>query len=131
MSNPKASSDGRTFPGVGMVCRSYAYTRYLSSEDIYLYRQMNALHISVPYPIIRSRFVSVPVNEFCVYSIGISLSSGIIFVAIRCAYLYCRRNDSVSKSMEDTPNFYRNWYIVCKVQENVVRHGIRRYILQQ
>lgn len=62
MSNPKASSDGRTFPGVGMVCRSYAYTRYLSSEDIYLYRQMNALHISVPYPIIRSRFVSVPVK---------------------------------------------------------------------
>ena len=55
------------FPGVGMVCRSYAYTRYLSSEDIYLYRQMNALHISVPYPIIRSRFVSVPVKWVFVY----------------------------------------------------------------
>ena len=45
------------------------------------------------------------------------MSSGIIFVAIRCAYLYCRRNDSVSKSNGGHPQLFTViGYIVCKVQ---------------
>ena len=39
----------------------------------------------------------------CVISTGISFRSGIIFVAIRCAYLYWRKNSSVSKSKGGHP----------------------------